>query len=183
MIDIQKIDTEEILSMRVSARMEQQNLIRANEQIFISEFFGDEAEMDVQFTLYEMTLQPDEMKIQLAESELINMLEYTYDLWGWIPGLTSQEDYEISSRKQTYQVFKNYAQYMLDSLAPIISALEKVDPQGEIKNSVVPAIRNYQDLFYEAERKSGHRSNIYEKRCRYISEEIEQILFQIRKNL
>lgn len=179
MIDAQKINTEELLSMRVSARMEQQKLIRANEQIFISEFFGDEAEMDVQFSLYEMTLQSDDMKIQLAESEFINMLEYTYDIFGWVPGLTSQEGYEMSSRKQTYQVFKNYAQYVLDSLAPIFSALETVDPHGEIKNSIIPIIRNYQDLFYEAEKMAGYKADLYEKRCHFISGKIESILKKI----
>lgn len=176
MIDTQKINTKKILSMRVSTRMEQQNLIRANEQIFISEFFGDDAEMDVQFSLYEMALQPDDIKIQLAESEFINMLEYTYDILGWVPNLTRQEDYEISSRKQTYKVFKNYAQYVLDSLAPIFSALETVDPHGEIKSSIIPIIRNYQDLFYEAERVAGYKVDLYERRCRFISGKIEYIL-------
>lgn len=176
MINNRKINIEKILAAKVSARMEQQQVIRGNDQLFSSEFYGEENEMESQFFLYEMQLQSAEMKIHLAESELRNMLEYTYDLIGWAPGLTSQEDYEISSRKQTYQVFKNYAQYMLDSLAPILLALETVDLDNDIKNLMTPIIRDYQDAFYDAERKCGYSADLYEKRCHFISKVIELTL-------
>lgn len=176
MINFQKIEVEKVLSMKVSARMERQEVIRGNEHLFSLDFCGDEAEKDFQFSIYEMQLQNAEMKIQLAESELKNILEYTYDLLGWVPGLTSQTEYEISTRKNTYQVFKNYAEYMLDSLAPVFNALDEFDPKKEIKTTILPQIRNYQDIFYEAERLSGHKADMYEKRCLAISEKIEPAL-------
>lgn len=179
MIDLEKINTDKILSMLISMRMGHDTAVEANHQIFMSEFFGEESEINNQFELYEMQMQSPEIQTKLAQAEFINMLEYTCDLIWWTPGLISEEEYEVSCRKQTYQVFKNYAQYMLDSLAPIFFALETVDPQGEIKNAIMPVIRNYQDLFYEAERKSGHKADLYNKRCQYLSGKIQPILNKI----
>lgn len=179
MINFQKIEIEKVLSMKVSARMERQEVIRGNEHLFSLDFCGDEAEKDFQFSIYEMQLQNEEMKIQLAESELKNILEYTYDLLGWAPSLTSQMDYEITTRKNTYQVFNNYAEYMLESLGPVFIALEDVDPNDNIKKIMILLIREYQYVFYEATCKSGYDFNLYEKRCHFISGDIESILKKI----